>query len=208
MLDGGAMSRVGRLALLVAAALMGATTAEAQEGRPVGGAWYPVPRAAHFLTGDSWSYQTVTYRLYGVQSCLRGTTFVNAHGIERDCGEASLVVLAALIKDLTPSCSTVTEDAAQRIRFVVCMSTIKSGAAKGKTIDLGTAILTQGYAMAALKADGSLAHPAYGVAEDQARRQKAGLWQFAFPNPNVIIAQTLRGQLPSQAQHSQMPAAQ
>jgi endonuclease YncB( thermonuclease family) len=201
------MNRVSRLAIPIAVILVSAPSVKAQEPRPLGGAWYPIPRASQFLTGDSWSYQTVTYRLYGVQSCLRGTTFRNAHDIELDCGEASLVVLAAMIKDLTPFCSTVTEDVAQRIRFVVCMSTIRSGAAKGKAIDLGTAIITQGYAMAAMKADGSLVHPAYGVAEDQARRQKLGLWQFAFPNPNAIIAQTLRGQLPTQPRHTPPPPA-
>ena len=51
---------------------------------------------AIYLTGDSWSAAGMTYRLYGVQACLRGTSFTNAHGLKRDCGEASLAMLAAL----------------------------------------------------------------------------------------------------------------
>ena len=66
--------------------------------------WFPVPADARYLTGDSWSDAGVTYRLYGVQSCLRGTRFTNAHGLERDCGEASLAMLVALTRDLRPQC--------------------------------------------------------------------------------------------------------
>lgn len=173
--------------------IIGMIPARAQDNAVSTGSWYPVPYNAKFLTGDSWQYETVTYRLWGVQSCLRGTKFINAYNKERDCGEASLVVLASMIKDLKPACSTVTEDVPQRTRFVVCLSTIQSGPAKGQRIDLATALITQGYAFAAHTTDGSLVHVPYGVAEEQARDRKAGLWQFDFPNPNAIIARTLNG---------------
>ena len=46
------------------------------------------------------------YRLYGVQTCLRGTTYTDHAGQRRDCGEASLAVLAAYITDTHPVCAT------------------------------------------------------------------------------------------------------
>lgn len=64
-----------------------------------GADWFPVPAGAVYQTGDSWTDRGSTYRLYGVQSCLRGTSFTNAHGVGRDCGEASLAMLVALRTD-------------------------------------------------------------------------------------------------------------
>ena len=77
--------------------IIGMIPARAQDNAVSTGSWYPVPYNAKFLTGDSWQYETVTYRLWGVQSCLRGTKFINAYNKERDCGEASLVVLASMM---------------------------------------------------------------------------------------------------------------
>ncbi len=66
--------------------------------------WFPVPADAIFETGDTWTAGGKRYRLYGVQSCLRGTSFTNAKGVKRDCGEASLAMLVSLVRDLRPMC--------------------------------------------------------------------------------------------------------
>ena len=72
---------------LAALALLGLLSSARAQIAPAN-AWFPVPLTAVFLTGDSWTDQNVTFRLYGVQSCIRGTSFTNAHGQKRDCGEA------------------------------------------------------------------------------------------------------------------------
>jgi endonuclease YncB( thermonuclease family) len=184
-----------RLSSAVAAFALGIGTLKGMENASLPQEWYPIPKGSEFTTGDSWTYQTVKYRLYGVQSCLRGTKFKNAYGISQDCGEASLAVLISLIRDLRPSCYTVVEDVAQRTRFVICMATIRKGPATGARIDLGTALITQGFGFASRRADGGVVHPAYGVAENQAQARKAGLWAFPdFPNPSPIISRALQAQ--------------
>lgn len=92
--------------------------------------WFPVPANALYLTGDSWSDTGVTYRLYGVQSCLRGTSFTNAHGLERDCGEASLAMLVALTRDLRPQCYDAAEQPETKTVFVFCVATRVAGAGR------------------------------------------------------------------------------
>lgn len=74
-----------------------------------------IPANATFETGDSWTFQGTRFRLYGVQSCLRQTSFTNEHNLKRDCGEASLAMLIALIRDLKPLCySAATSPARKR----------------------------------------------------------------------------------------------
>ena len=62
-----------------------------------------------FLTGDTWRVGGQTYRLYGVQSCIRGTDFTNAAGAKKDCGEASLAYTAAIVRDTHPRCTAVAQ---------------------------------------------------------------------------------------------------
>ena len=168
---------------------------------PLGGAnaqtspspWFPVPPNAIYLTGDSWSVDNVTYRLYGVQACLRGTSFTNGHGMKRDCGEASLAMLVALTRDLRPQCYNAVEAPQTRTVFVFCVAIPTTGAGAGSRIDLGTALIATGFAFASLKPDGQPVHPPYWVAEEVAAQSKAGLWAFAdLPDPNAIILRTLR----------------
>jgi len=160
--------------------------------------WFPVPANALYLTGDSWADAGVTYRLYGVQSCLRGTKFTNAHGLPRDCGEASLAMLVALIRDLRPQCYDAAEQPATRTVFVFCVATRATGAGAGSRIDLGTALIATGFAFAALTPDGQPVHAPYFVAQLVAQRAKAGLWAFAdLPDPNAIILRALHEQAPS-----------
>jgi endonuclease YncB( thermonuclease family) len=137
----------------------------------------------------------VTYRLYGVQSCLRGTSFTNAHGLERDCGEASLAMLVALTRDLRPQCYDAAEQPETKTVFVFCVATRVAGAGAGSRIDLGTALVATGFAFAALKPDGQPVHAPYFVAQLVAQRAKAGLWAFPdLPDPNAIILRALHEQ--------------
>lgn len=157
--------------------------------------WFPVPASALYLTGDSWSDAGVTYRLYGVQSCLRGTSFTNAHGLQRDCGEASLAMLVALTRDLRPQCYDAAEQPETKTVFVFCVATRVAGAGAGSRIDLSTALIATGFAFAALKPDGQPVHAPYFVAQLVAQRAKAGLWAFPdLPNPNAIILRALHEQ--------------
>jgi endonuclease YncB( thermonuclease family) len=188
--------RVHILAGLVAPLLtLGAAFAEAPSSR-----WFPVPARALYLTGDSWSDAGITYRLYGVQSCLRGTNFTNAHGLERDCGEASLAMLVALTRDLRPQCYDAAEQPETKTVFVFCVATRVTGAGAGSRIDLGTALIATGFAFAALKPDGQPVHAPYFVAQLVAQRAKAGLWAFPdLPDPNAIILRALHEQTPPPA---------
>jgi endonuclease YncB( thermonuclease family) len=188
--------RVQILAGLVAPLLMlGAAFAEAPSSR-----WFQVPARALYLTGDSWSDAGITYRLYGVQSCLRGSYFTNAHGLERDCGEASLAMLVALTRDLRPQCYDAAERPETKTVFVFCVATRVTGAGAGSRIDLGTALIATGFAFAALKPDGQPVHAPYFVAQLVAQRAKAGLWAFPdLPDPNAIILRALHEQMPPPA---------
>lgn len=182
---------MGRTSLLAAilATPLAATTALAQTASP----WFPIPADVVYLTGDSWSAGDLTYRLYGVQACLRGTSFTNGHGLKRDCGEASLAMLVALVRDLRPQCYDAAEAPQLRTVFVFCLASPSKGAAAGSRIDLGTALISTGFAFAALKPDGEPVHAPYFVAQLVAQRSKAGLWAFAdVPDPNAIILRALR----------------
>ena len=183
------MRVVGSFAL-TAVAMVACGTALAQA---VASRWFPVPAQALYLTGDSWSDAGTTYRLYGVQSCLRGTSFTNAHGVRRDCGEASLAMLIALIRDLKPQCYDAASLPQNRSVFVFCVALRRDGAGAGSRIDLGTALIATGFAFAALKADGKPVHEPYLVAQSVAQQARAGLWAFAdLPDPNAIILRAMR----------------
>jgi endonuclease YncB( thermonuclease family) len=146
-----------------------------------------------YQTGDSWSAGGATYRLYGVQACLRGTSFTNARGLKRDCGEASLAMLAALIRDLRPQCYEAAEIPQPKTIFVFCVAIPSKGAGKGSRIDLGTALIVSGFAFAARKPDGRAVHAPYLAAEQVAQIARAGLWAFRdLPDPNAIIQRVLR----------------
>lgn len=184
-----------RLTILALASVLAAGPSSAQVSSP---GWFPVAPGAVFDTGDSWSNAGTTYRLYGVQSCLRGTTFTNAHGIKRDCGEASLAMLVALIRDLRPQCYEAAEAPQTKTAFVFCVAVRTEGAGKGSRIDLGTALIATGFAFAALKPDGSPVHAPYLEAQHVAQRSHIGLWAFRdLPEPNAIILRALRQASPS-----------
>ena len=77
--------------------------------------------------------------------------------------------------------------------FVFCVATPSVGAAAGSRIDLGTALISTGYAFAALTPEGRPVHTPYFVAELVAQKSHAGLWAFAdLPEPNAIILRAIR----------------
>ena len=182
------MERFVRTGLL-AVACLAASPAHSQQ-RPV----YQVPASGvSLLTGDSWAYDGKRFRLYGIQACLRGTFFTNAAGQKADCGEASLAYLAAVLKDTHPACAAVAQlsapaEAIDGTMIVVC------GAKVGTSVlDLGTILITQGFAVADYARNGQPAYAPYLVAEQEAARRKAGLWAFAdLPHPNEILLEAAR----------------
>lgn len=178
-------------ALAITTALISALSSARAQSTSSG--WFPPPPAAVYQTGDSWTDRGVTYRLYGVQSCIRGTSFTNAHGLKRDCGETSLAMLIALTRDLRPQCYEAAKLPQADTVFVFCIAQPTQGAAAGSRIDLGTALISTGFAFAALRPDGTPVHSPYLVAQSVAQKSHAGLWAFPdLPEPNAIIFQALR----------------
>jgi endonuclease YncB( thermonuclease family) len=141
-----------------------------------------------FESGDTWRQAGETFRLYGVQSCIRGTSFTNATGVKADCGEASLAYFAALIRDTKPRCTAVARSGAPPLIYVVCAAHIGKA-----TLDLGTVLVTQGFAFAAADAASRPVNFAYSVAEADAKAHQRGLWASPdLPLPNAILARAIR----------------
>jgi endonuclease YncB( thermonuclease family) len=135
-------------------------------------------------TGETWVDGDRRYRLYGVQSCLRGTSYTDKKGQKRDCGDASLAMFAAYIKDTKPVCAPVARTA--DLTYVVCYAQVGQS-----RLDLATMMITSGYAFAALNAEGLPFHPPYAVAEQDAHEKRAGLWQFDdVQHPAILLSRT------------------
>jgi endonuclease YncB( thermonuclease family) len=150
--------------------------------------WFPIPPDASYETGDTWASGGKRYRLYGVQSCLRGTSFTNAMGVKHDCAEASLAMLVSLVRDLRPMCYAAANIDYGRTLLVICFATMEQGRNKGSRLDLGTALISIGYAFASVTLDGRPIYSPYLIAEGQAKNTKSGLWAYPdMPDPNAII---------------------
>lgn len=163
-------------ALLVALSLVTGTAAAAPEG------YFELRPGILLESGDSWADAGERFRLYGVQACLRGTFYTDNAGGRRDCGEASLAVLAAYIADTHPVCAPVARDG--DTVHVACYVTIGSD-----RLDLAILLIASGYAFASLRANGVPHHPAYAVAEQTAREKVAGLWQFKdVQHPSILLS--------------------
>ncbi|MGL5116784.1 MAG: hypothetical protein ACRC7C_15815 [Beijerinckiaceae bacterium] len=93
--------------------------------------WFAFPHDAVFETGDTWVANGQRFRLYGVQSCLRGTFFTNAQNQRVDCGEAGVAMLAAMVRDLKPLCSISLRGGS--IAHVVCIANV---AVQGQNVRL------------------------------------------------------------------------
>jgi endonuclease YncB( thermonuclease family) len=140
-----------------------------------------------FTTGDAWVQNGRAVRLYGVQACLRGTTFSNQAGAKTDCGEASLAYLAALVRDARPRCTPVAKIERPPTMLVVCSAQIGAS-----TLDLGTILITEGFAFAAFDSNAKPVYMPYLVAEILAKQRKAGLWAAPdLPHPTAILLRAL-----------------
>lgn len=154
--------------------------------------WLPVPADSTFSTGDTWNSNGVRYRLYGVQSCLRGTAYTDHVGNRKDCGEASMFMLASVMQDLKPLCYAVAQTRDGSTQFVICSAVLTKGSNAGKTLDIGTVLISSGFGFAALKPDGQPVNSAYAVAQNMAEEKRKGLWAFSdLPDPNAALLQAL-----------------
>ncbi|MGL4440932.1 MAG: thermonuclease family protein [Bosea sp. (in: a-proteobacteria)] len=157
--------------------------------------WLVFPPNAAFESGDTWLANGQRFRLYGVQSCLRSTFFTNAQGQRVDCGEASVAMLAAMVRDLKPLCTVsarVTD-----LAYVICIANV-TVQGQPTRLDLATALITAGYSFAAFNSDGRPVHEPYFVAQVAAQQAKRGFHAFVeLPDPNVILLRALRSQTPA-----------
>lgn len=166
----------GGVLLSVAAVL----TAGSAFAAPAG--YFDLKPGVTLETGDTWIAEGKRYHLYGVQSCLRGTTYTDRSGGKRDCGEASLAMLAAYIRDTNPVCAPVAENAGTT--FVACYATIGR-----ERVDLANVLIASGFAFAALDTGGMPFHAPYAVVEHKARESRAGLWQFDdVQHPSIMLS--------------------
>ncbi len=144
----------------------------------------PFPATAQFETGDTWIADGRRYRLYGLQTCLRGTNITLSAGVVRDCGELNLIMAQALIRDTKPVCTTV-KDLDANNAVVVCQTTTGE-----RGYDLATYMIAQGWGFAAVDGAGQLIVPGYRVAEESARSARAGLWAYSdLPHPVSVLMQ-------------------
>ena len=135
-----------------------------------------------FETGDTWRHEGRKYRLFGVQSCIRGTAYRSPEGQEGDCGLRSLASLAALFSTGTVGCQPV-GTAKDEATFVVCAANIDDA-----TVDVGTALISSGAAFAATLPSGAPVSAAYAVAELAAKDSRRGLWEGAFEHPADVLS--------------------
>ena len=141
---------------------------------------FVVARDIQIESGDTWTQDGVKYRLYGVQSCLRGTDYVK-DALRLDCGLASIAQFAALVQTSPSSCQPL-EAANDGAVFVVCGAKVGS-----VTIDLGTALIASGYAFAAVGMTGTPVNPNYLVTEIVAKNARQGLWAGTFTHPVQML---------------------
>jgi endonuclease YncB( thermonuclease family) len=145
---------------------------------------FAVPKNITLQTGDTWESDGQVYRLYGVQSCIRGSIAIDAAGNKRDCGSLSLAQLGGLFQTAAVTCQPIGRARDDAI-FAVCAAEIE-----GSTIDVGTAMISSGFAFAATYPDGNAVNMGYVVAELTAKSAREGLWAYKFPHPVQALLQT------------------
>ncbi|MCA3592673.1 MAG: thermonuclease family protein, partial [Methylocystis sp.] len=177
------------VAVLSASITLSPSTSHAQDQ------WLPFPPNAVFETGDTWVANGQRFRLYGVQSCLRGTFFTNVQGGRVDCGESSVALLTAMVRDLKPFCNVSARSG--DLAYVVCVTNVT---VQGRVtrLDLATALITAGCSFAAFNPGGRPVHEPYLVAQVAAQQAKRGFHAFTdVPDPNLILLRALRSQAPA-----------
>nr|WP_200997135.1 thermonuclease family protein [Rhizobium rhizogenes]QCL10183.1 putative succinoglycan biosynthesis protein [Rhizobium rhizogenes] len=172
----------------VLAALASHTPATAQSVQPSSHV-FAVPQAGvTFLTGDSWQQAGQTMRLYGVQACIRGTTYTDKSGQKQDCGAVSLAILAAIVKDTKPTCAPVAQLMAPAAGGPSTILVICSAHIGNNALDVGTLLITQGFAFAAMANTGKPVYLPYSLEESIAQQSRVGLWAYAdMPHPNRVL---------------------
>jgi endonuclease YncB( thermonuclease family) len=145
---------------------------------------FAVPNNIALQTGDTWELNGQVYRLYGVQSCIRGSIAMDDAGNKHDCGSLSLAQLGGLFQTATVTCQPIGRARDDAI-FTVCAAEID-----GSTIDVGTAMISSGFAFAATYPDGNAVNMSYVVAELTAKGAGEGLWAYKFPHPVQALLQT------------------
>jgi endonuclease YncB( thermonuclease family) len=143
---------------------------------------FDIPNAVEFLTGDSWNQGGTVVRLFGVQSCIRGTTITNAKGEEIDCGQVSMTYLASFMARAPTRCQGIAETATPPQYLVVCKSEVQ-----GQSLDLGNTLILEGFAFASEDMSGAPVNEQYAISEDEAKTAGKGLWKFPFPHPNAVM---------------------
>lgn len=168
----------------LAALALAFATSQAVVAAPAG--YFDFTPGTVLETGDSWMSAGKRYRLYGLQACLRGTPYTDASGNKRDCGEASIAVLAAFVKDTRPVCAPVA--GSTDLTFAVCYAFVG-----GQRLDLAMMMISEGYGFASLDSAGMPVYPAYAVAEQGAREARRGLWQFNdVQHPAILLSRAAR----------------
>ncbi|ESZ11044.1 nuclease [Mesorhizobium sp. L48C026A00] len=163
--------------------------AQTQDGGAQQSNFTPFPATAQFETGDTWISDGRRYRLYGLQTCLRGSNVTVSPGVVRDCGELNLIMAQALIRDTKPVCTTV-KDLDQNNAVIVCQTTTGE-----RGYDLATYMIAQGWGFAAADGAGQLIVPGYRVAEESARSARVGLWAYSdMPHPVSVLMQQQKAQ--------------
>ncbi len=142
----------------------------------------PLPSHVTFESGDTWGQEGRRYRLFGVQSCIRGTIYRSPEGQDDDCGLRSLASLAALFSTGTVRCQPI-GSAKDGTTFVVCAANIKDA-----TVDVGMAMISSGAAFAATLPSGTPVSTAYAVAELAAKDSRSGLWEGSFEHPADVLS--------------------
>ncbi|MBO9135306.1 thermonuclease family protein [Rhizobium sp. L80/93] len=149
----------------------------------------PFPAQAQFETGDTWVSGGRRYRLYGLQTCLRGTSVTISPGAVRDCGQLNLIMAQAMIRDTRPVCTTI-RNIDQNNAVVACQTTTGE-----RRYDLATYMIAHGWGFAAIDDTGQLIVPGYRVAEESARSARAGLWAYSdMPHPIPVLTKNARAQ--------------
>ncbi|OLP55784.1 hypothetical protein BJF92_09120 [Rhizobium rhizosphaerae] len=135
------------------------------------------------LSGDSWQQGEKVFRLYGVQSCLRGSVYMDQTGERKDCGAVAAAMLAAFLRDTRPRCRSVAQirtASTSPTVLVACSASIAT-----QELDLGSMMIGQGFAFAALTDLGQPVYASYLAQEILAQEAQKGLWAFeGFQRPD------------------------
>jgi endonuclease YncB( thermonuclease family) len=182
----------GAVKLLFASGVLGTAAfyapAYAQAQEPSSQVFAIPQSAVTFLTGDSWQQRDQTMRLYGVQACIRGTTYTDKSGQKQDCGAVSLAMLAAIVRDTKPTCAPVAQVMASAPGLPSTILVICSAHIGNNALDVATMLITQGFAFAALESTGKPVYLPYSIDEGIAQQSRAGLWAYPdMPHPNRML---------------------